>query len=253
MGRGMVKQLVRLVLLVCLIAVTCAIQAMTFEQMRALPAARLLNLRMDEVFARCGLPTAIADLAGASEKQPDLHWKNTTLGLSTGEWDVFYSLQPEPAPRNGWRNPNEAGRACLIDAARLVLRGREVGTIVKTRKTHGYGYITRYQMSPDTLRAHRALATETTWNAPVSETTLVQKYGQPDEIVAGQAGEELLRYWVVTFNKQAMPEYLYAVDFRISTEQRVSPGYAIRTDRIDFVRAHLDKLLRDWERTFVLD
>jgi hypothetical protein len=141
----------------------------------------------------------------------------------------------------------------LVDAARLVLRGREVGTIVKTKKTHGYGYITRYQMSPDTLRAHRAISAWTTWNVPASEASLVKKYGLPDEIVAGQAGEKLLRYWVVTFNKQSMPEYLYAVDFRINIEQRVSPGYAIHTDRIDFVRAHLDKLLRDWERAFVLD
>lgn len=247
------KQFMRLVLMVCLAAVSCATRAMTPEQMRALPAARLLNLRIDEVFAKCGLPTAIADLAGTKEKKRDLRWKGTALSLSPGEWDVFYSRQPESAPRNGWLNPSEVGRACLVDAARLVLRGREVGMIVKTRKTHGYGYITRYQIAPDTLRAHRVLAAETTWSAPVSETALKKKYGQPDEIAAGQAGEKLLRYWVVTFNKQSMPEYLYAVDFRISTRQRSSPGYAIHTDRIDFVRTHLDKLVRDWERAFVLD
>lgn len=249
----MYKQLVRLVLMTWLVAVNCSSQAMTYEQMLALPAARLLNLRMDEVFAKCGLPTAIVDLAGANEKKRESRWKGTTLSLSTGEWDVFYSRRPGTAFRNGWLNPNEAGRACLVDAARLVLRGREVGTIVKTKKTNGYGYVTRYQMSSDTLRAHQSLATEMTWNAPTFETTLVQKYGQPDEIIAGHTGEELLRYWVVTFNKQSMPEYLYAVDFRISTKQRVSSGYAIRSDRIDFVGAHLDKLLRDWERAFVLD
>jgi hypothetical protein len=253
MEHGMDKQLVRLVLLVCLVAFACATRAMTLEQMRALPAARLLNLRMDEVFARCGLPTAIADLAGAKQKKRDLRWKGTVLSLSTGEWDVFYARQPEPAPRNAWLNPNEAGRACLVDAARLVLHGREVGTIIRTKKTQGYGYITRYQTSPDTLEAHRVLATATTWSAPVSETALKKKYGQPDEIAAGRAGEKLLRYWVVTYNKQSMPENLYAVDFRISTRQRGSPGYAIHTDRIDFVRTHLDKLVRDWERAFVLD
>ena len=249
----MYKQLMRLVLMVCLAAVTGVTQAMTIEQMRALPGARLLGLQMDEVFAKCGLPAAIADLAGANEKKRDLRWKDTALSLSTGEWDVFYLRQPESAFRSGWLNPIEAGRACLVDAARLVLRGREVGTIVKTKKPQGYGYVTRYRMSPDTFRAHRVLAIETTSNAPVSVTALVQKYGKPDETVAGHAGEELLRYWLVTYNKQSMPEYLYAVDFWINTKQRVSSGYAIRTDGIDFVRAHLDTLLRDWERAFVLD
>jgi hypothetical protein len=228
------------------------VDAMTIEQMKALPGARLLELPLDQVFKTCGLPTAIADLGAAHDAKAKLRWRTAEMSLSRGEWDVLYTRQREDRVQDGWLNAGNTGAECLADVSRLALRSREIGTVRVTKKAHDFGYVTQYQVPSDALRAHRVVGIDAGFANPVLASVLVGKHGKPDEVIGIQPGEKLFRYWVVEHHKQ-MPVSAFAVDFRFDKAEKFVVTFAVSTDNVGFVRERLDQLLTEWEKMYVLD
>jgi hypothetical protein len=225
---------------------------LTIEQMKALPGARLLELPLDQVFETCGLPTAIADLGGANATKAQLRWRTAEMNLSRGEWDAFYTRQREGRIEDGWLNTGRSGGKCLVDVSRLALRGREIGNVLVTKKTREPGYITQYQVPRDTLRAHRVIGIEASFENPIPISVLIGKHGKPDAVIGNRPGGKLFRYWVVTHHNQ-MPVSAFAVDFRLDKDEKFVVAVAVSTDNVGFVRERLDLLLNEWEKMYVLD
>ena len=125
-----------------------------------------------------------------------------------------------------------------------------VGGLTVTKKTQGFGYITTYQVPKDLFKAHKVVGTEVTLKRRIPVSRLVGNYGQPDEILKKPGGKDNFRYWVVTLRGR-MPESLYAVDFEI--DNSTCKTYVIRTSDVDFVQQHLESLVRQWEKDYVLD
>jgi hypothetical protein len=220
--------------------------------MNALPGARLLELPLDQVFETCGLPAAIADLGAAHGTKVKLRWRTTEMDLSRGEWDVLYSRQREDRVPDGWLNPGKSGGQCLVNESRLVLRGREIGKVLVTKKTREPGYVTQYQVPRDTLRAHRVIGIEASFENPIPISVLIGKHGKPDAVIGNRPGGKLFRYWVVTHHNQ-MPVSAFAVDFRLDKDEKFVVAVAVSTDNVGFVRERLDLLLNEWEKMYVLD
>jgi hypothetical protein len=228
------------------------VNAMPIEQMKLLPGTQLLELPLDQVFEACGLPAAVVDLGAAHEPKVKLRWRAVEMRLSREEWDVLYTRQRENRVREGWQNPGSNEARCLANLARLVLRGREIGTVVVTKKVREPGYVTQYQVPRETLRAHKVIGIEASFANPVSASVLTGRHGKPDAVIDNQRGEKLLRYWVVTHHNQ-MPVSAFAVDFRLDRAGKFVVAFAVNTDKVGFVREQLDQLLNEWEKMYVLD
>jgi len=228
--------------------------AMTLEQMQKLPSVTLLNERMDFVFSRCGFPVAIEDLGTNTSPTRQLAWRNTPMSLSRGEWSVTYSSIADNARSQGTA-PVHTGqtKACIRGASRVVLLAREVGIIVRTKKPTGYGYVTRYQIPPDPLQAHKVLRIDVSLEPTLPVDDVRKGFGEPDETLASTAGASVMRYWVVVRDNIHSPRSAFAVDFKINAATRRCVGFSVDTDSVEFVAKRLEQLQAHWERAFVLD
>lgn len=229
-----------------------ALAAMTPEQMTSLKGAAQLELSVDKLLRRCGLPAAILDSAAATVTKQRIQWQGVDMRLSALDWDIVYATrQPKPVKPPAWVNPGEIDDRCSAGLVKLQFTAKgHVGVLTVTKKPDGFGYITRYTEPESLYRAHKLTAAKASLPKGLPVSDLTSRYGQPDDVVRRPGNLDVHRYWVLTL-RETRPETLHAVDFEI--DRGVSKTYAISTTGVDFVQRQLEALLRKWERDYVLD
>lgn len=232
----------------------CHVHAMSMEQMTALAGNSLLELRVDAVFRKCGLPSEILDPAGMPRAKQKVRWGTVEMTLSPLEWDLIYSRQRTIAVRNsGWINPHPAGRACLADLSQLILHTKgDVGFLSVKKRTDNKGYLTSYLVPNSLYAAHQVIGLIGSWKQGMPISRIQERYGNPDELLDREDGIQLYRYWVVAKQKE-MPVSVHAVDFEVKDAEKICIKYTVQTSGFDFVREKFEALLRQWERDYVLD
>lgn len=240
-----------------LASVTCcfprgANAAMTLDQMKLLKGTAQLELTLDQLFRSCGLPTAIVDHGPADGAKQRINWQGVDMRLSTMDWDVVYGMhQRKPGKTEGWVNGGKFDNRCTSELSQLRFHAKgRVGVVTVTKKAQGFGYITTYREPKNLYKAHTVISVRATMTRSLPVSTLVGRYGQPDEISKWPGARDNYRYWVVT-QRDHRPESLYAVNFEI--DNGTAKTYAISTSGVDFVQQRLDSLLNQWERDYVLD
>lgn len=230
------------------------VQAMSLEQMKMLAGTSLLDVRVDALFRRCGLPAAIVDSATDPRHRQILRWKHAQMKLSPLKWDVIYSRQREVATRdNAWINPAAGGVACLAGLSGLVLQARgAAGILSVTKRADNQGYLTSYQVPKDPYAAHQVIGITGSWKQGMSISRIHELYGKPDEILERQAGIKHYRYWVVA-KQNEMPKSVHAVEFEVLGAEKVCTQYTVQTSGFEFVQEQFDALLRQWEKDYVFD
>ena len=238
-------------LLACLVPFGAS-AAMTLDQMKSLKGTAQLEMPVDKLFRRCGLPAAISDHGSAAAAKQSLGWDGTVMRLSAMDWSVAYRTPQAPkAKAEDWINTGELNTRCLDGLAQWVLHAKgNVGTLTVTRKAQGYGYATSYRVPRNLYKAHKVVGIRATLGKGHPVATLVARYGQPDEVVKQAGAKERFRYWVLT-RRNHRPELLYAVDFEIDAGE--SASYSVSSSDVEFVQQRLEMLLRQWERDYVLD
>lgn len=230
------------------------VHAMSLEQLKTLAGTALLELRVDAVLNRCGLPAAIVDTADVSQQRQAIRWKDVQMNLSSLKWDVIYSRRREAARHdNGWVNPGAGSAVCLSGLSGLVLHAKgDVGFLTVRKRADNQGYRTSYDIPRDIYVAHQVIGLTGRWKQAVPIAKLQAQYGKPDEVLVGEGGIKHYRYWVVVKQKQ-MPISLHAVDFEVKETEPVCTHYTVHTTGVEFVQEKLDALLRQWEKDYVLD
>jgi len=225
---------------------------MTLQQMKLLGGAAKLELTVDKLFRECGLPAEIVDLGREGSAKRDIRWNGTAMRLSATSWDVAYgATRSGPGNSAGWVNLGKFDNRCLSGLSQLRLTAKgNVGTLTVTKNAQGFGYKTAYHVPSDLYRAHQIIGVTATTAQRISVSTLVGRYGQPDEVLRHPGSRDMFRYWVLTLRDQR-PELLYAVDFEIDGAR--SRSYVISSSKVGFVEQRLDTLLKQWERDYVLD
>lgn len=230
------------------------VRAMSLDQMKTLTGTALLDLRIDAVLQRCGLPAAIADSVNLPEKRKTIRWNDAQMNLSSMKWEVTYSRQRDlPIHQDGWINPGSGSVACLTDLSALVLYAKgDVGILTVKKRADNKGYLTSYPVPDSLYAAHQVIGLTGSWGEGVPITKIQEQYGKPDEVLASAGGIKHYRYWVVA-RKDAMPVSVHAVDFEMMDAEKVCTKYTVRTSGFEFVQEKFDALLRQWERDYVLD
>ena len=226
--------------------------AMTLSHMKALKGTAQLEITVDKLFGRCGLPAAVVDHGRVTGEKQSVDWHGTAMHLSAMDWDAVYGMrQPKVGKPEAWINVGKLDSRCINGLSQLVLKAKgNVGVLRVTKKAQGFGYDTSYWVPKNLYKAHKVLGIRATLTQSLAVATLVGRYGQPDEILKQSAPGEKFRYWVLT-RRDHRPELLYAVDFEIDSGG--SRTYAISSSGVDFVQQRLEKLLQQWERDYVLD
>lgn len=221
--------------------------AMTLSHMKALRGADLLELRVVEVFARCGLPDAVIDHGTKPTTQKDAHWNGVAMKLSDGHWDLLYGggggTETKELAR-GWNNPNPTSSDCFADGsrARLFTQGG-AGILTIDRKRHK----TTYAVPENPFKAHKVIGYEMSFVAPVPFLDVVRRYGKHYDTVQTNEHSRTVRYWVTVESSQ-MPVAVYAIDFEISNSDDTCVAYRVATGEYEFVRRKLEALTQAWER-----
>jgi hypothetical protein len=230
------------------------VHAMSLDQMKMLAGTSLLDLRIDAVFQRCGLPSAIADTAHIPQQGQAIHWKDVQMKLSSKKWEVVYSRRSDVViHNNGWINPGSGDLTCLTDLSELFLNARgDAGILAVQKRTDNKGYLTTYHVPDNLYAAHQVIELTGSWSEAVPISRIQGRYGKPDEVLASAGGIKHYRYWVVA-KQNAMPISVHAVDFEVRDTEKVCTKYIVRTSGVEFVQEKFDVLLRQWERDYVLD
>jgi hypothetical protein len=230
------------------------VHAMSLDQMQALAGTALLDLRIDAVIQRCGLPSAIADSADTLQQRQAIRWNDVPMTLSSKKWEVIYSRQPDVAVHNiGWIHPGAGDVTCLTDLSELILDAKgDAGILAVKKRADNKGYRTTYHVPDSLYAAHQVIGFTGIWSEGVPIARIRERYGKPDEVVTSSGGIKHYRYWVVA-RKDAMPVSVHAVDFETRNAEKVCTKFIVRTSGIEFVQEKFDALLREWERDYVLD
>lgn len=232
-----------------------ALAGMTPAQMKSLGGASLLHGTAKQLLERCGLPASIADKAEAGAPRRKVSWRGVAMRLSAADWQLSYGTLSRGAtnPEPGWRNPEPSREACAPGVAWMAFHARGGSGVVTVRKRpDGSGYDTTYRVPDNLFEAHQVIGVRAALSGPIPMSTLVARYGAPDEVVTSPAGRKRHRYWVLTRNDQR-PDSLHAVEFETEAGEESSAGYGISATGTDFVDARMARLLREWERDHVLD
>lgn len=226
--------------------------AMSLEQMKSLKGAAQLEITLEKLFQRCGLPARIFDHGPADGTKNLLKWRNETMRLSATDWDVIYGTQqPKLKNINGWVNGEKLDNRCMSELSQLQLNAKgHVGVLNTVKKNQGFGYITTYKEPKDLFKAHKVISIMATLSRNFAVSTLTGRFGWPDEVINVDAARSDYRYWVVGMREQR-PESLYAVDFHINSGICIS--YVISTRGFAFVQQRLDLLVRQWEKNYIMD
>lgn len=241
---------------ICAIAAACfpggAGAAMKLEQMKLLKGAAQLEMTVDALFAKCGLPAAIVDRGATEGAKQSLHWQGVGMRLSAQDWEVIYGAAPSrPGQSWGWVNRGKPDHRCASGLSQLLLTAKgHVGVLTVKKKPNDIGYITTYVEPKNLYRSHKVIGAQASLSTGLPVSTLTRRYGQPDKVIKRPGSWESYRYWVLTL-RENRPETLHAVDFEI--DKGVSKSYAISTTGVDFVQQRLEELLKTWERDYVLD
>jgi hypothetical protein len=230
------------------------VHAMSLDQMKTLAGSALLDLRLDAVLRRCGLPAAIADTADVSQPRQAIRWQGVQMKLSSMKWEVIYSRPRDVAMHeNGWINPGSGSVACLSGLSGLVLHAKgDAGVLTVKKRADNQGYLTAYRVPKYLYAAHQVIGLTGSWKQGMPISRLQERYGKPDEVLDRAGGIKHYRYWVVAKQKQ-MPVSVHAVDFEVKDTEKVCNKYTVQTSGFEFVQEKLDTLLREWERDYVLD
>lgn len=229
-----------------------AIAAMTLEQMNSLIGASQLEITVDQLIQNCGLPAVIMDDGSADGAKQSINWRGVAMRLSAKDWDALYGkVNSKSEFGGGWVNQDQSSMRCSKGLNRLLFHTKaHVGFLTIIKKAKGLGYITSYNVPKDQFKSHKVVSAEATLAMSLPVSALLGLYGQPDQLLKRAGASDKFRYWVVT-HRGNMPELLYAVDFVIDTG--ICKTYIISTSDVDFVREHLDSLLRQWEKEYILD
>lgn len=232
--------------------ITTSVYAMGPEQVAALPGAVLLDMRVDALFKKCGLPATINDSADPKTKRQTLRWGATPMQLSAQAWTLHYSRAPIAKAAESWRHPQSGSVDCLTGLAELVLRTKgEAGFLTVKKRPDNNGYITSYTVPDDLFIAHQVVSISGNWQQGKTADAIRATYGKPDEILDTADGNRY-RYWIVKRDNK-MPLSALAVDFDITGPAHSCRTFAVHTTGVEFVQEKLDALIRQWERVYVID
>ena len=228
------------------------VHAMTLEQLKALEGTALLEMRVNELFQHCGLPSIIADTADVSQHQQLVQWEDVEMKLSSMAWEITYSRKQNLANhKEGWTNPGNGSVACLTNLSDLVVHAKgDVGFLAVKKRADNNGYTTSYNIPKDLYVAHQVIGLSGRWKKEVPISRLLGQYGNPDEILTTDKKVTKYRYWVLTKEKD-MPASLYAVDFEFRDGEENCYQFVVQTNGSEFVQERLDILLRQWEASYM--
>ena len=241
------KPVGRLLTVVSLCVLTGSSYAMTIERMKMLRGTDLLELRVADIFSRCGLPDAIIDRGMNTSTSRDIQWKNIKMQLSDGSWDLRYGNGDDSRPINvekGWINPSPAESACFSGLSHVTLfsQGRAgILTIDKKRRK------TTYVIPNDLLIGQKVIGYEASLTAPWPFEEWMNTFGRGYETVQENMSSQIIRYWVVVESGQ-MPIAVYAVDLEIDRVRGACVAYRVATSDYDFVRLKFHELTKAWEK-----
>lgn len=229
--------------------------AMTLGQMKSLKGAAQLEITVDKLFRGCGLPAAIVDHGpadGVDGAKQRINWHGVDMRLTAMDWDVVYGTQQRSLGKTERRvNRGQFDHRCTSGLSQLLFHAKgHVGVLTVTKKAQGFGYITVYREPKNLYQAHKVIGVKATLTRGLPVSTLVDRYGQPDEVLKPPGARDNFRYWVVT-RRDHRPESLHAIDFEV--DNGTCKTYVISTSSVDFVQQRLDSLLKQWERDYVLD
>ena len=228
--------------------------AMSYDQMKMLAGAALLDLRVDAVLRDCGLPSAIADTTtDVSPPRQTIRWADIEMKLSPMKWEITYSRQRDAVPHGkGWINPDSGSVTCVSGLSELVLHAEgNAGFLSVKKREDNTGYLTSYHVPDNLFTAHQVIGLTGSWKQGMPVSTILEQYGKPDEILEREGGRRY-RYWVVAKQKQ-MPISVHAVDFEVKGVEKICTKYTVHTSGCEFVQEKFDALQRQWERDYVLD
>ena len=228
--------------------------AMSLDQMKMFAGTALLELRVDAVLSKCGLPSEILDPADIGHVKQKIRWGAVEMTLSPLEWDLIYTRRRDNAVRkSGWINPHSAGRACLAELSQLILHTKgAVGFLSVKKRTDNKGYLTSYIVPNSLYAAHQVIGLIGSWKQGMPITRIQDQYGNPDEVLDRAGGIKLYRYWVVAKDKE-IPVSVHAIDFEVKDAEKICTKYTVQTSGFEFVQEKFDALLRQWERDYILD
>jgi len=232
--------------------VAVPVHAMGPEQVATLPNSSLLDMRVDAVFRKCGLPAAIDDSADSMTKRQALRWGATPMYLSPQAWTLRYSRKPVTKASEAWRHPQAGSLDCLTGLSELVIRTKgEAGFLVVKKRPDHNGYTTTYTVPDNLFSAHQVVAITGSWQEERTAATILKTFGKPDEILEASNGVRY-RYWIVK-RENKMPLSAQAVDFEVTHPENSCRTFTVQNNGVEFVQEKLDTLIRQWERVYVLD
>jgi hypothetical protein len=241
------KRIARFLLVASLLVPPGTGYAMTIEQMKQLRGADLLELRVDEIFTKCGLPDVIADHSVSSSLKKDIQWNNIKMNLSDDGWDLLYRNSRDTgtkSPVTGWTNPGPVKSRCFSDFSLVTLFTQGGAGILNIDKKQ---HKTTYTMPESLYKAHKVIGYKASLITPLSFAEITRTYGRNDETVAKDKNNRIIRYWVLVESSQ-MPVALYAVDFEINNIDNTCVAYRVVTSEYDFVRSKFEEFTEMWDR-----
>lgn len=221
--------------------------AMTIEQMKQLRGADLLELRVDEVFTKCGLPDVVVDNSEKSSVKKNIEWNNIKINLSEGDWDLLYRNSRDTgtnSPVTGWVNPAPVKSRCFPDFSLVTLFTQGGAGVLKIDKEL---HKTTYEIPEDLFKTHKVIGYKVSLTTPLSFAEITATYGRIDESVERDKNYRTIRYWVLVESSQ-MPVSLYAVDFEINNIDNTCLAYRVVTSEYDFVRRKFEEFTEMWNR-----
>jgi len=241
------KRVAKLLLVASLAVPPVAGYAMTIEQMKQLRGADLLELRVDEIFTKCGLPDVVVDHSMSSSIKKNMQWDNIKMNLSDGDWDLHYQTSHDTgtkSPVTGWMNPGPVKSRCFPDHSLMILFTQGGAGILKIdKKLHK----TTYTIPEDLYKTHKVIGYMVSLITPLPFVEITKTYGNNHEIVVEDKNSRIIRYWVLVESSQ-MPVSLYAVDFEINNIDNTCVAYRVATSEYDFVRTKFGEFTQVWEK-----
>ena len=241
------KHITKLFILASLFLPPVSGHAMRIEQLKQLRGADLLDVRVSEIFTRCGLPDAVLDRGQSSAIKHTIQWDNISMKLSDGNWDLIYRNGDDPGtdnPGNGWINPHPARSRCFSGLSGVTLFTEGGAGILEIDKVK---HKTTYTMPDNLYAAHKVIGSRVSLLTPLSFEHITGTYGRAYEAVNESKNYRIIRYWVLVESSQ-MPIALYAVDFEISNADNTCRNYRIANSNYDFVSRKFEEYTNAWDK-----
>jgi len=227
--------------------------AMTFEQMKDLEGAALLELRVNELLQLCGLPSKITDTGDSSSVKQRVHWQGVEMVLSSMPWEISYTklLNTASIAQSNWVNPGSASPTCFKNLTTLDIHSKgDVGILTIKKRADNKKYVTSYDIPSDLYVAHKVIGVTGNLAKEVLISQIQERYGNPDETLHSERKTTKYRYWVIV-NDNDTPSSLYAVDFIFKEGDKTCAQYTIRGNGFEFVQQKFDLLMQQWVNKYM--